>query len=243
MPRKDVRNGRDRWLSRSVFVLATVGACIGLGNIWKFPYLSFKHGAINFLLMYIFALFIVGVPMLILELTLGQKMQRGSGMALRGVLPKLGGVGWAASLAGFVTALVYNMMMGISLYYLFAAGSMNWVEDRVERPMSCQTAEKAPTPPAELYFNMNVTKFFGEKSCDVFQEGLEESRFAGGLFICVVIIWGLVFLALFKGPKVISYVTALTATLPFLFLFVLMGYYINLNSSVDGKGMEFYFGN
>ena len=195
------------------------------------------------MLMYIFALFVVGVPMLILELTLGQKMQRGSGLALRGVLPKLGGVGWAASWAGFVTALVYNVMMGISLYYLFAAGSMNWVEEKLNRPISCQTAEKAPTPAAELYFNMNVTKFFGEKSCDIFQEGLEESRFAGGLFVCVLIIWALVFLSLFKGPRAISYITAVTATIPFLFLFVLMGYYINLNSSVEGKGMDFYFGN
>jgi SNF family Na+-dependent transporter len=58
---------------------------IGLGNIWKFPYLTFKHGGVTFILAYAIALFVVGIPMLILELTLGQKMQRGSAGALRGI--------------------------------------------------------------------------------------------------------------------------------------------------------------
>lgn len=75
-PRDDIKNtnGRDRWWGRPNFILATVGASIGLGNIWKFPYLTFKHGGVTFILAYLWALFIVGVPMLLLELTLGQKM-------------------------------------------------------------------------------------------------------------------------------------------------------------------------
>ena len=74
MAKDDVDNGRDRWLNRLVFILAASGSCIGLGNIWKFPYLTFKHGGITFILAYLIALFAIGVPMLILELTLGQKM-------------------------------------------------------------------------------------------------------------------------------------------------------------------------
>lgn len=75
-PRDDIKNtnGRDRWWGRPHFVLATVGCSIGLGNIWKFPYLTFKHGGVTFILAYLWALFIVGIPMLLLELTLGQKM-------------------------------------------------------------------------------------------------------------------------------------------------------------------------
>lgn len=75
-PKDDIKNtnGRDRWGSRPLFILATVGCSIGLGNIWKFPYLTFKHGGVTFILAYLWALFIVGIPMLLLELTLGQKM-------------------------------------------------------------------------------------------------------------------------------------------------------------------------
>ena len=74
--RDDIKNtnGRDRWWGRPNFILATVGCSIGLGNIWKFPYLTFKHGGVTFILAYLWALFIVGIPMLLLELTLGQKM-------------------------------------------------------------------------------------------------------------------------------------------------------------------------
>ena len=71
---QDVVNGRPRWKNRFFFVISTVGATIGIGNIWKFPYLTFKHGGIQFIMAYAFSLFVVGIPMIILELTLGQKM-------------------------------------------------------------------------------------------------------------------------------------------------------------------------
>jgi NSS family neurotransmitter:Na+ symporter len=58
-------------LNQPVFILAAVGSSIGLGNFWKFPYLTFKHGGWMFILGYAVALFICGIPMLILELTLG----------------------------------------------------------------------------------------------------------------------------------------------------------------------------
>ena len=67
----DVTNGRDRWGNRTLFIIATVGSCIGLGNIWKFPYLVFKHGGLSFIITYILMLFLIGIPMLLLELTLG----------------------------------------------------------------------------------------------------------------------------------------------------------------------------
>jgi SNF family Na+-dependent transporter len=67
---------------------------------------------------YIWALFIVGIPMLILELTLGQKMQRGSAGSMRGIVPRLAGIGWVASFSGFVTSLIYNILLGMSIIYL-----------------------------------------------------------------------------------------------------------------------------
>ena len=68
---KDVNLGRNRWLNRPIFVLTSIGAAIGLSNVWKFPYLTWKHGGFQFIIAYLVCIFIVGVPMLILELTLG----------------------------------------------------------------------------------------------------------------------------------------------------------------------------
>ena len=64
-------NERERWKHRALFILAAVGSAIGLGNIWRFPYLTYKHGGGAFIGAYIFALIVCGIPMLILELTLG----------------------------------------------------------------------------------------------------------------------------------------------------------------------------
>ena len=61
--------------------------------------------------------------MLLLELTLGQKMQRGSAAALRGISPRLAGAGWAAAYSGFITCIVYCVLLGICLVYLVGSGS------------------------------------------------------------------------------------------------------------------------
>lgn len=110
-------------MNRWTFLIATTSAAIGLGNVWRFPYLSFKHGGSTFIYTYLYALFIVGIPMLLLELTLGQKMQKGSAGAMRGIVPRLAGIGYVASFSGFVTALTYNILLGVSLIYLLSSGS------------------------------------------------------------------------------------------------------------------------
>ena len=65
------------------FIFAAVGSAVGLGNVWRFPYLAFKFGGGAFLLPYLIALFVFGVPLLILELSLGQMFQQGAIGAFR----------------------------------------------------------------------------------------------------------------------------------------------------------------
>lgn len=119
----DITTDRPRWMNRWTFLISTVSAAIGIGNVWRFPYLSFKHGGSTFIYTYLYSLFIIGVPMLILELTLGQKMQKGSAGSMRGIVPRLAGIGYVASFSGFVTALTYNILLGMSIIYLLQSGS------------------------------------------------------------------------------------------------------------------------
>ena len=122
-PKDDITTDRPRWMNRWTFLISTVSAAIGIGNVWRFPYLSFKHGGSTFIFTYIYSLFIIGIPMLILELTLGQKMQKGSAGSMRGIVPRLAGIGYVASFSGFVTALTYNILLGMSIIYLLQSGS------------------------------------------------------------------------------------------------------------------------
>ena len=122
-PKDDITTDRPRWMNRWTFLISTISAAIGIGNVWRFPYLSFKHGGSTFIYTYLYSLFIIGVPMLILELTLGQKMQKGSAGSMRGIVPRLAGIGYVASFSGFVTALTYNILLGMSIIYLLQSGS------------------------------------------------------------------------------------------------------------------------
>lgn len=186
-------------------------------------------------------LFIVGIPMLILELTLGQKMQSGSAGSLRGIIPRLAGAGWAASFAGFVSSLVYNILIGLSLVYLVNAGSEPWAESTYERPAPCKVTGSIKPPASEIYFFMNVSKLYNEDDCKPWEYG-DEGRFAGDLYIATVIVWVICFLSVVKGAKSIQFVSIVTVITPYIFLFVMMGKFIGLNNEVDGNGMAFYMG-
>ena len=99
-----------------------------------------------------------------------------------------------------------------------------------------------PLTSAELYLYFNVTKLLDEKTCDPFEDGLDETRFNGPLFIGVLVTWLLCFLGIIKGVKSIQIISALMVPLSFIFLFVSLGYYITLNDSTQGRGAQFYLG-
>ena len=63
---------RERWSSRLAFYFAAVGSAVGFGNVWRFPSLVYEYGGAAFLLPYLLALFLVGLPILVLEISLGQ---------------------------------------------------------------------------------------------------------------------------------------------------------------------------
>jgi len=69
----DRETGRQRWLSRNTFILAMVGYCVGLGNFWRFPYLCYTYGGALFFVPYFSCLLFIGIPVTLMEMTLGQK--------------------------------------------------------------------------------------------------------------------------------------------------------------------------
>ena len=105
-------------MSRSTYILAMMGLAIGLGNIWRFPFLCFKWGGVCFLIPYLIALFVIGVPIGLMECTLGQTVQRGDVGVFRGIHPRLAGVGLASVIASYAITLYYNVIIAWSFLYL-----------------------------------------------------------------------------------------------------------------------------
>jgi NSS family neurotransmitter:Na+ symporter len=124
-----------QWSSRWVFVLAATGSAVGLGNIWRFPYITGENGGGAFVLVYLACVLLVGLPIMITEIMLGRRGRRSpiNTMAAladdEGVSPRWRYIGWMGALAGFVILSFYSVVAGWSLAYVFysAAGVFNGV--------------------------------------------------------------------------------------------------------------------
>jgi SNF family Na+-dependent transporter len=110
---------RQRWAGSTTFILAAIGSAIGLGNFWRFPYLTFKWGGGIWFIPYLIALMLLGLPMMLLELSLGQLFQRGDIGVFRGIHPRLYGVGLASVFSAFAINIFYTYLIAIAGCYLF----------------------------------------------------------------------------------------------------------------------------
>lgn len=108
----------EAWDSKITYILATVGYAVGLGNVWRFPYLAQKNGGGAFLIPYFIMLLIEGLPIFLLELAIGQRLRKGSIGAWQRVSPYLGGIGIASAVVSLNVALYYNTVIAWCMYYL-----------------------------------------------------------------------------------------------------------------------------
>lgn len=110
---------RDRWKDNSTFIVAAVGCAIGLGNLWRFPYLCYKHGGAGFFIPYLLCLICLGIPMICLEFCLGQVMQKGNIYVWNALHPRLYGLGFATCFACYLIVIYYNVVISWALTLFF----------------------------------------------------------------------------------------------------------------------------
>jgi NSS family neurotransmitter:Na+ symporter len=122
----------ENWSTRTTFLLAAVGAAIGLGNIWKFPYITGQNGGSAFVLVYLLSIVFVALPILIAEIMLGRWGKQSPPNAMRIVASSQGRskswsiVGWLGMLAAYLIATYYSVIAGWSIVYIFKNGAGNF---------------------------------------------------------------------------------------------------------------------
>ena len=121
------------WSSRMMFILAATGSAVGLGNIWRFPYIAGENGGGVFVLAYLACIFLVGIPILISEVILGRAGRRSPINTMRSVAEESGAaggwqvIGWMGALAGFMILSFYAVIAGWAFAYLIEIASGSFV--------------------------------------------------------------------------------------------------------------------
>lgn len=186
---------RQRWSSRTVFILAAVGSAVGLGNVWRFPYLAGKYGGGAFLIPYLLAFVLLGTPLLMLEMAIGQRMQRGPIKSLRQMHPAFGGLGLMAVASGFLVVAYYTVVMAWCLIYLIQSFGIPWADDSKD------------------YFFQNVLQL---------SEGAHQlGGFNGPILLALAAVWLAIYFCIWQGPKSVGKVVLYTVPIPVVVMAVL----------------------
>ncbi|KAG1697896.1 Sodium-dependent dopamine transporter [Nymphon striatum] len=112
---------RPQWSGKLDFILSALGVAVGLGNIWRFPYICFKNGGAVFLIPYVIMLVFVGIPLYFLELALGQFCGKGAIETWSQSVPIFRGLGYATVINTAITAMYYMVLIAWTIFYIGAS--------------------------------------------------------------------------------------------------------------------------
>lgn len=109
------------WDSKTTFILASIGCAVGIGNIWRFPYMCYRNGGAAFMIPYLISVFTLGYPLFVLETALGQGTGKSPIGALGSLCPRLKGLAWLGFSANACITCYYMVVLSWCLRYLLAS--------------------------------------------------------------------------------------------------------------------------
>lgn len=193
------------------FVMAAIGSAVGLGNIWRFPYVCYQNGGGAFLIPYFVALFTVGIPLLMVEFAVGKWFGSAAPRAFAKISKKWEWAGWWAVVAAFVIAVYYSVIMAWCLSYIVHSAGLVWGSN------------------AAAFFD----QFLGKTASPFVVGGLNLQ-----IVFALLFIWTAVYLILYKGVRSIEWAITITVPLPTLLLAILALRGVTLPGAMEG--LSFY---
>uniref|UniRef100_A0A8C9W140 Transporter n=1 Tax=Scleropages formosus TaxID=113540 RepID=A0A8C9W140_SCLFO len=225
---------RGQWNNKVEFVLSVAGEIIGLGNVWRFPYLCYKNGGGAFFIPYLIFLFTCGIPVFFLETSLGQYTSEGGVTCWRKISPLFEGVGYATQVIVALLNFYYIIVLAWGIFYL--SYSFSW-----ELPWSScnntwnthlvnfSSPENATSPVIE----------FWERRVLRISSGIDHiGVLHWDLALCLLLAWFLCYFCIWKGVKSTGKVVYFTATFPYIMLLILLIRGVTLPGA--SRGIQFY---
>ncbi|XP_075043324.1 sodium- and chloride-dependent neutral and basic amino acid transporter B(0+)-like isoform X2 [Mixophyes fleayi] len=259
----DVDPEREVWSRKSDYLLSMVAYGVGLGNVWRFPYLAFKHGGGAFLIPYAIMLALAGLPLFFLECSLGQFASTGPIEVWR-IVPLFQGLGFTMVLISGLVSIYYNVIVAYSLYYLFASFTsylpwsecFEWADSKCRNGLSglCNVTLDNATMIMNISWvnDHNLTciadndtelpsKQYWEKVTLRQSGGIDETgQVVWYLALCLLLAWIITVASLVKGIKSTGKVVYFTALFPYVVLIILLVRGVTLDGAIDG--IEYYIG-
>lgn len=199
----------NQWNSTFTFLMAMIGAAVGLGNIWRFSYVLYSNGGGAFFIPYFVAIFIMGIPFLILEYGLGAKFKNSLSNILKKIRPQLEVIGWITAFLVFLVLTYYVVIMGWDLIYLILSLFKGWGSN------------------PDAYFLSNIV--VGSSNLN----GI--TSFVIPTLIATIFIWALIWFISHKAlDKGISKVVSILIPLLFIMMAIIVVYSFTLPGMSDG---------
>uniref|UniRef100_A0A8C2DK40 Transporter n=1 Tax=Cyprinus carpio TaxID=7962 RepID=A0A8C2DK40_CYPCA len=225
---------RPAWDSKLQYVLAQVGFSVGLGNVWRFPYLCHQNGGGAFMLLYVMLLLIIGVPLFFMELAAGQSIRQGSIGVWKHISPRLAGIGYSSCMVCFFVALYYNVIIAWSLFYMGNSFQypLPWEQCPVDM-ISNQTVKECASSSPTSYF-------WFRKALDISDSIDQSGEFNPIMTGCLLAAWAIVCLAMIKGIKSSAKVMYFSSVFPYAVLICFLIRGLMLDGAIEGIKYLFY---
>ncbi|XP_053706097.1 sodium- and chloride-dependent creatine transporter 1 isoform X2 [Synchiropus splendidus] len=247
-----VHQERETWTRQMDFIMSCVGFAVGLGNVWRFPYLCYKNGGGVFLIPYLLIVFVGGIPVFFLEIALGQFMKAGS-INVWNIAPLFKGLGYASMVIVFFCNTYYIMVLAWGLYYLVMSFNtvLPWSTcDNEWNTPSCLEIFNHQDCKNSSYVNTTVIgnltcsdlaagrspiiEFWENKVLDISSGLGEAGSIHWELLLCLMAVWVMVYFCVWKGVKSTGKIVYFTATFPYVVLIILLVRGVTLPGAYDG---------
>jgi len=226
---------REKWGKQLDFVISVAGGFVGLGNVWRFPYLCYKNGGGAFLIPYVIMVIFGSWPVFFLEIAIGQYTNLGSAKAFQ-IVPLMKGLGVATNLINLHMNVYYAVILAWSLRYFFASMSdtLPWSScDNTWNTDDCVAYEKNVTMESNTSISSVVE--YWERGILHKSEGIDQmGSVQWPLLLCLFLSWVILYFCVWRGLKWTSKVVYFTASFPLLMLFILLIRGITLDGAMDG---------
>lgn len=247
---------RGKWANNTEFMLSVAGEIIGLGNVWRFPYLCYKNGGGVFFIPYFTFLIFCGIPVFFLETAMGQYTSESGVTAWRKMCPMFQGIGYACQVIVVYLNIYYIVVLAWAIFYLMS--SFNY-------PLPWSTCDNWWNTENCVYHNESINPYgdFNSTLDYTYDDGMEmnytisvqsapeleywlyrvlrvqeDSESLGNinwdLALCLLAAWVLCYFCVFKGIKTTGKVVYFTVTFPYLMLVILFLRGVTLPGAWEG---------